>query len=432
MKFNKLALRPAIIFLAIMLSFFASRFWVLNHPPAEYSDVKQDYERYANIWRYGLTPYLEHLYEYPPATIPVVYLPLELDQRGIGKYYANYRAEIFVIESLMFMFVIVCLWKSAISKKHRVLALSYYLIAGMVAKDFWYEGIDLIFFGSIACLLAWIRISDQGKFTHRVATWTIFWFSVAVKLITFPLAVPIFLLTKIKKLQHEVLASVLGGAIVWGIPVLFFRSSLSVFIIFHAKRPLKFGAFGSYIIELINDFAKTEQRVQVGPDYPMAGPVSAVVTKIVSILFLLAISMFILWSWKVIRNFLKKNVKRNANTDFFIMISLTLTYIFIFFLSSKTFSSPFHIWYIPLFAMYPFASLSSQVFVYLSGVLLLLLDTTPHLKAPAGVIFDTVPLYHLRDAFRFIPMIFLAVFFAQRLKLRRFPQERSSSKSLDS
>ena len=46
--------------LLIIALFIASRVYVFLNPPLYYSDVTADYERYANIWRYGLTPYLEH------------------------------------------------------------------------------------------------------------------------------------------------------------------------------------------------------------------------------------------------------------------------------------------------------------------------------------------------------------------------------------
>jgi len=418
---SKTFLRSAAIFVVILMAFVISRKWVLANPPTEYSDVKQDYERYANMWRYGLTPYREHLYEYPPATIPVVYLPLELDQRGVGKYYPNYRDEIFIIEFCMFVFVVCCLWGYPVSRFSKVASLLFYLIAGMIAKDFWYEGIDLVFFGSITCLLAWVYASDQSIFKNRLLTWILFWFSVAVKLITFPLAVPIFLMSKSKKLSSELMASFLGGLIVWVVPLLAYRSSLSVFLVFHASRPLKFGAFGSYIIELINDFTKTEHRVQIGPDYPMSGPVSDIVTKIDSILFPVAIALFLLWSGKQILQ-CKSLLQKKMN--YLIMHNaLVLSYVFMFFLTTKTFSSPFHIWYIPLLAIYPFTTQRSRIAVFLGALLMLGLDTTPYLKAPAGYLFNTIPFYHLRDALRFIPMILMFGYFASRVKIRQKPKK---------
>jgi len=61
-----------LLIILIFLGFFLGRFYVLNNPPPYYSDVNHDYQRYANMWHYGLTPYLKHFYEYPPATLPIL------------------------------------------------------------------------------------------------------------------------------------------------------------------------------------------------------------------------------------------------------------------------------------------------------------------------------------------------------------------------
>jgi hypothetical protein len=127
----------------IFLVFIASRVWVLQNPPASYSDVKQDYERYANMWRYGLTPYREHLFEYPPAAVPVLSIPLNVDQAGIGFYYLDYRIEIFLFEVVL---LVSARDNSEISyQKRKIIAITFYILAGMVAKDYWYEGLDFIF-----------------------------------------------------------------------------------------------------------------------------------------------------------------------------------------------------------------------------------------------------------------------------------------------
>ena len=155
----------------------------------------------TNQWRYGLTPYREIMFEYPPAVIPLIALPLELDQRGIGKYYLNYRVQTFAFEILLFTAMVFCtlhIQKEA-NPKHRGLKdwrswipYIFYIGAGVLAKDYWYEGIDLIFFGSFTLGLMFV-LAKQQTFLKRVFLWTLFWLSVAIKIMTAPLAFPIYL-----------------------------------------------------------------------------------------------------------------------------------------------------------------------------------------------------------------------------------------------
>lgn len=391
---QKISRKTILVAVLIGALFLASRIWILQHPPCCYSDVSHDYERYANMWRYGLPPYRKQLFEYPPAAVPLMAIPLEVDQAGIGKYYLNYRVQIFLLESIFFTILTVALFRSRAHRNQKLLAVAFYLAAGMLAKDFWYEGLDLVFFGSFAVMLALIGLVDQKRFWARVITWGLFWLSVAIKLVTAPLALPLFL-TKKLPWKHEILASGIGGLIVWGVPLALYRSSLQVFLWFHAQRPIKYGAFASYIIELINDFTKTEHRIDMAPDFAMAGPISQVVTHIIKIAFPSAMIGFLLYAayvlWK--KKFSKK-----------LLPALSLLYIFVFFLTTKTFSSPFHLWYVPLLMLYPFRSLRQQLTMYGLALVMLLLDTTPLVKVPNVPAFLSITLPHIRDAFRFLPM----------------------------
>src|SRR3989304_6974597 len=98
-------MKRALIILAIF-TFFISRIYILLNPPPNYSDVFHDYRRYAEMWSSGLTPYLVHLYEYPPITIPVLYLPEVLNKLNIGHYYQNYRLQIFIFDLFISSFII--------------------------------------------------------------------------------------------------------------------------------------------------------------------------------------------------------------------------------------------------------------------------------------------------------------------------------------
>lgn len=390
-----------------VLLFLISRIWVLQHPPLTYSDVSHDYERYANQWRYGLTPYRQIMFEYPPAAIPLLAFPLEMDQRGFGKYYQNYRIQLFVLEILLFTAIIFGISKSESLRKTKDLrmwaALSFYITAGVIGKDFWYEGLDLMFFGSLTIGLVMMLADESHAFMKRVGVWTMFWLSVAIKIMTAPLAFPLFL-TRTQSLKKELLACFLGGALIWGIPTVLYRSSMSVFITFHAVRPMKFGAFGTYVTELINDYTKTERRLMEGPDFPMIGPISRNITQLSVIGFPIVVLIFLACTYWQSRNFPSGKLGQFARFEY--MVRMSLLYVFIQFLTGKTFSSPFHIWYVPLLAVYPFRYFSKQVFSYLSALLMITLDTTTAIQAPKELIaFGLTPWTRVRDAFRFIPMM---------------------------
>ncbi len=400
-------MRISLFLLCIFSVFFISRVWVLKNPPKYYSDVKHDYERYANMWRYGLIPYRTHLYEYPPATIPLLSLPLELDQRGIGKFYINYRVQIFVFEIILFAFIVYELKKQKLKPVHAMMAIAFFIISGIVSKDFWYEGLDLIFFGTITIMCIWIVRKNQAHTFPRLVTWALFWLSVSIKLITFPLALPLLFLSKMK-LKREILLCIAGAFIIWIAPLLMYRSSLSVFLLFHANRPMKYGAFGSYVIEVINDFTKSEYRIDKGPDFPMAGPVSNIVGSIDKVVFPISLAALMLCSAYLLYKHASKNPQQ---IDIQRVYSLMLSYIFVFFLTSKTFSSPFHIWYVPLITVYPYSLVRKRVITYALALIMLLLDTSPYLKVPNIIAFSYISLPHLRDAFRFIPMFILLFIF---------------------
>lgn len=389
------------------LLFLLSRIWVLQHPPLTYSDVSHDYERYANQWRYGLTPYRQIMFEYPPAAIPLLAFPLEMDQQGFGKYYQNYRIQLFVLEILLFTAIVFGISKSESLRKTKDLrmwaALSFYITAGVIGKDYWYEGLDLVFFGSLTIGLVMMLADESHAFIKRVGVWAMLWLSVAIKIMTAPLALPLFL-TRTMSLKKELFACFLGGVLIWGAPTVLYRSSMAVFVVFHANRPMKYGAFGTYIIESINDYTKTERRLMVGPDFPMVGPFSTKVTKLSTVGFPIAVLTFLAYAYWQSKEFPTGKIGRFIRFEY--MVRMSIIYVFIQFLTGKTFSSPFHIWYVPLLAVYPFRYFSKQVFSYLSTILMITLDTTTLIQVPKELIaFGLTPWTRVRDAFRFIPMM---------------------------
>ena len=106
--------------------FWLSRIFILMNPPQNYSDVFHDYRRYAEMWASGITPYFEHLYEYPPATLPVLYLPEYFNQLNLGHYYQNYRLEIFLLDLVISFFIFREILKLKTKSSAKILALTFY------------------------------------------------------------------------------------------------------------------------------------------------------------------------------------------------------------------------------------------------------------------------------------------------------------------
>ncbi len=385
----------------VLLSFIFSRWYIFLNPPASYSDVTADYERYANAWRYGMTPYKEFLFEYPPATVPLLSFPLELDQRGIGKYYPNYRTQILVIDTVFFLFVLATMiYKLPWTKKRWFGVSLTYILLTSLTKDFFYEGIDLAFTAAaVTAFLVPVWVSKTPSWMGQGVSWFFFWLSTAIKFLTIPLAAPLFFIFSGSFWKKAVLAG-LGFMLTWGIAGYFYGTSLSVSFVHNNARPIKYASFPAYIIKLADSFTNTETRVDKAPDFQFEGPVSNVVTKGNKVVFPVAVLAMIIWATL-------QASKVQGNRTFLktaVLLGGYGAYTFMLFLTAKTFSQPFHIWYLPLLMLFPFSSKKHWALAVLCASLMVILDTTPWLTG------NTIPILKLptaglvRDAFRFIPM----------------------------
>ena len=393
MKKNKFILFSWILF-------FLSRLLILKFPPLGYSDVSHDYERYANMWWYGHTPYLKHYYEYPPATIPILLFPLFVDLRLFGVYYQNYRLLIFSIEIFIFSLIIKNLKNK--SFKTKWISVTFYCLAGLLAKNFWYEGLDLVFIGSYLASILFLLKGKEIK--NRISTWFYFWLSFGIKFMTLPLFPILF--TSIKdKFKKKLFTIIFGGIIVWGVPLIIFRSSLLVSVVFHLKRPAKYGSFQSYIVDFTNHFTHTETRSSQPPDFQLEGPVSDKMEDVFGPMFYVGIILIALISFK--------NIQKEKKSNLHTILKYSLIYILFVFLTGKTFSSPFHIWLIPLLTIFPFKSTKSQILVMTLSLYMLTLDTTALINLPPTPIIGPITQKLLRDSTRFIPMLILLVYFSK-------------------
>lgn len=421
----------------VLILFAVSRWYIFSNPPASYSDVKADYERYANMWWYGLPPYLEHLYEYPPATIPLLLTPLALDQNGIGKYYSNYRTEILIIDTVFFIYLLFLIPKIPWLSKRKFESLLAYIVLTTFAKDFFYEGIDLAFTAS-ACvsftLLYFMPNEKSSKKSWFVETliWAFFWLSVAIKFLTLPLIVPLFLFLHRGKLVQQILTVIIGFFIVWGIPLAMYRSSLQVMFVHNNNRPIKYASFPAHIIRWANSFTKSEEQRMVAPDFEYQGPISNQVTKVNKIIFPLAIlstisaMAWVIWlktasdkriSVQSIQEFMFKPKQLDAKSQLSIMLMCYVLYIFVLFITAKIFSQPFHIWYIAPVVLLPFQKKLHWYLVAGLCLLMILLDMTTYLHIKNNfLVFNKVEIGLLRDTLRFIPMFIIIGMVIQELK----------------
>jgi hypothetical protein len=418
-----------IIFITTL--FLISRFFILQNPPPYYSDVKQDYERYANMWWYGLTPYRQHYYEYPPATIPLLVFPLLFDQLGIGKFYPNYRIGIFLFDAFLFMFILKALSKLKVSILSKTISILFLCLAPVIAKDFFYEGIDLFFSGTLTIALISILLYKQNSLRTRIFTYAAYWWSFGLKFMSLPLF-PLIFITKKLNLKKEIIALILGFLLIWIVPLSFYRSSLSVSYVFHKDRPLKYSSFGSYLIEGINFFTQSEERVNQPPDFQMKGPISTKMNSYFSLIFPFSVVLVILISLSMLLKniplkkwfdylfsclFENKNLPLSQSPYNF-LIKSSLIYILTLFLTGKVISQPFPIWLIPLVAIFPFESLIQQI-SFLSLVLILLIQmTSPLIKLDtAAIILNPFTVGYLLDTLRFL-VIILLLFYSIKMSLK--------------
>ncbi|MDZ4228836.1 MAG: hypothetical protein U1C50_01115 [Patescibacteria group bacterium] len=336
------------------VGFFLSRIFILVNPPANYSDVFHDYRRYAEMWASGITPYFEHLYEYPPATLPVLYLPEYFNRLNLGHYYQNYRLQIFLFDLVISYFIFSAIIGLKTKPVSKILALTFYNLAPVIAKDFFYEGIDWLFIGSLSLAIIYL--------SRRLLFWILFWLSTGIKLLTAPLWVIFF-----KKDWKQM---IMGFLLVWGLPLLIFRSSLGVMFVYNNERGIKYAAFPSFVVETINYFTQTETRRDQPPDFEWQGPVSTAAEKVVSLVFPLSILLVLLYA-------------RGRPMNYALALKISLILFLTMFFTAKIFSQPFHLWYVPLIALFPYKSAKLQLSMMGLALLLLIVDTTPWIRYPA-------------------------------------------------
>ncbi len=365
---TKLQLRAKILWLRLdifarthyysfwLLLFIFLRLTVIFLPGPDYSDVTHYYERYANIWHYGNPPYTHWVFEYGPLAALVIYLPLLADLMGAGAYYVNYKLLSFLFELGMFMGLT---WYNDKRKNAETWPLLLYLMLTTCAKNWLYEGIDMIF-----CSLAvgGILVLASTHKWKKIFSWILLWASTAVKFLTLPLIAPFYLITR-GKWRESLLTFTLTFLLIWGGPLAYYRSSLSVPFIYNSGRTIKYNTITHLILRTLNNITHTEVQSQEAPDYSFQGPASSMAAKVLTLLYPISLLVILLaqlliiyhsetgkwldkpgkmWSWLWRASHLSDADKvQLAAWCYF-------SYFMVSFFTAKIFSNPFCLWMLPL------------------------------------------------------------------------------------
>lgn len=388
-------------YLLLSIVFIATRLWIWNNPPL-FSDVMYAYADYARMWHEGYTPYLKHLFEYPPANIILFYLPKILDLNNILDYRTSYRLILFLVDLAIFILAIFTLNKLKLKNSLKFIALLYYLLTIAKAKDFVYDEMDLMFIFWLFLSFVFLKLKKQTTKTIFFS-WVFFWLSTAFKYITFPLAIPYLLMKKNINFKREILVAGLSFLVVWGLPLAIFRSSLSVSLYYHLRRGFQVESVPANIIRLINSWTKSETYVEVYKNYDIVGPLTLKLTPYLSLMFPITMIGFVVYSVKK-SLLLAKNLKDEYKEK----IRLYLIFIYLFLLTSKVFSTPFHLCIPPLLTIYPFKSVKKQLPILLISFFMLAISMTliPNTKFS---IFDVHTAIGIARPICLLTMLFLII-----------------------
>ncbi len=362
---------PIISLIIFPLLFFGSRLIIWFFPP-DFTDIMYSYYHYARIWSEGYTPYLVHLFEYPPANIILFYLPWFLDRLCPIDYPTFYRFIIFLVDLLIFVLAIKTLNQLKLKPLVISIALFYYIVSLLKAKDFVYDSMDLVFISGLFLSLVLLKLKKPNLKT-RFFSWFFFWLSTAFKYITFPLAIPFLLMKKGKELKEEYVVAFLSFLTVWGLPLAIFRTSLSVSLAYHSQRGFQVESVPANIIRLINSWTQSERYIEVFKNYDIRGPVTEKLTFLLSAMFVAAMLVFLIYA--ISRSLRLRN--QSQKNEYQEKLRLSLIFLFSFLLTSKVFSTPFHLWLPPLLAVYPFKSVKKQLSVLLTSFFMIAISMTP-------------------------------------------------------
>jgi hypothetical protein len=393
--------------LALVVFFLVSRAYIWVFKPPEFSEIIYSYMPYAHLWDSGVRPYLDQWYEYPPATVPLFYVPHLIDKATHGtpwhfNYSNAYRGILLLVDCGLFWLIWKTLRRFNVSSTVFTLGLIYYILATSKANHFIYDTMDLTF--AAAMIVGVVApVIWKGRF-DTFFSWFGFFLATALKYVNAPLA-PLYALLelpelKLASLKHQPLdwghlgyelveyihqtlktrglklvISVLAAALlVWGAPLALYRSSLQVSFVYHQLRGLQIDSAPAIVVRTLNAFTKSEKAIEVYKNYEISGPLSTQALAISNIVFPLALAAFLLFSV-----FLIWRSRLQTQTATLLRIWLTFGFILVFMLTAKVLSRPFLLWHVPFVALFPFKNWKWQL-TFMTPSLIILVTTLS--KAP--------------------------------------------------
>lgn len=365
---------------------------------------------YAHLWASGVTPYREQWYEYPPATIPLFYIPHIIDRethntRWHLNYSYAYRGLVALLETGLFAVILATLYQTKVSKRIGLTAIGYYFLTTIKAHDFIYDSMDIVFAGSwiVGLLLPQVLSSRtwsdmQVWFSH----WLFSWLAIALKYINGPTLVwsSLELLQQWKrdritwqKLGQQIVIAGVAGAIIWGVPLMWFRSSLSVSFVYHQIRGIQIDSTAALVARVITLRTKSESVIEVYKNYEISGPVTDRLKPLVATIFPISlVSILGLGSWLIWTNWQPTHLVYYKNQMIWLRLAwLHLGFMLVFLLTSKVLSRPFLLWQIPLFAALPWKRWQDQLRLLVPSFVMIVTTLSP---APNTILYGVpIPLW---------------------------------------